>query len=127
MPRPAHKPQPHRGFTLVEVLVALSILSIAVLGLMSALRESVINTAAVRDRQLAQIVAENVMVETMGAPSAPQKGSDAGQTLLGRQQWMWARKISTTSDPAIVRIEISVKAGEGGAELAQVTAFRGEL
>ena len=52
-----------RGFTLVEVMVALAIVAIALPALLMALYQQIDDTAYLRDKTLAYMVAENKLAE----------------------------------------------------------------
>jgi general secretion pathway protein I len=114
-----------RGFTLIEVLVALSVLSIAVVALLHVQGESAATASATRARLFAQIVAENQLVETMTSPDALVAGTTSGDVSLGGQAWAWTQEIAPASGQGIARIDISVR--ESGAEpvLAALAGFRG--
>ncbi|MBC6412844.1 MAG: type II secretion system minor pseudopilin GspI, partial [Hyphomonadaceae bacterium] len=55
-------PKKDRGFTLIEVLAALIVFSIAILGLSQAGSQSVRSVGVLENRMLAGIVADNVLV-----------------------------------------------------------------
>jgi general secretion pathway protein I len=52
-----------RGFTLVEVMVALAVVAIALPALLVALSQHVDGTGYLRDKSLAQMVAANKLAE----------------------------------------------------------------
>jgi len=113
------------GFTLIEVLVALSIFSIAVLAVLKAQGESVIASAAVEERAMAEIVAENRLIETVLSVELPQPGEQAGTAELAGREWIWTQVVSATADADLSRIDVSVKAVETGSVLASLSGFRG--
>ncbi|MDX2143248.1 MAG: type II secretion system minor pseudopilin GspI [Rhodospirillaceae bacterium] len=113
-----------RGFTLVEVIVALGILAVAILAMMKAVSEGIVTTNALRDRFIAGVIAENRLVETHAAPQLPDIGTRNGRIAMADQDWLWSETIATTNDPAIVRLEVTVKASGDGPQLASLTAFR---
>ncbi len=114
-----------RGFTLIEVLVALSVLSIAVVAMIKVQSESAAAATATRARLLAQIVAENHMVETVAGPQTPVAGTTTGEVRLAGQSWVWTQDVAETGDRDIARIDISVRGGEDGAVLATLAGFKG--
>ena len=53
----------HKGFTLVEVMVALAIVAVALPALMGALYQQIDGTAYLQDKSLAHMVAANKLSE----------------------------------------------------------------
>lgn len=114
-----------KGFTLVEVLVALSVLSIAVVALIKVQGESAAAASAARARLLAQIVAENQMVEVVSAVEAPVAGTTTGEARLAGQVWSWTQEVAETGDRDITRIDIAVRGADGATVLAALAGFKG--
>jgi len=110
---------------LVEVLAAMALIALAALAMMKTITESARATGLVRERLLAEIVAENRLIETLAAPRAQDLGVTTGQVSMAGQDWLWTQTTAPTSDAAVARIEVAVTAAEGGPELAALTAFRG--
>jgi len=109
------------GFTLIELLVALAVFSLAALALLNLSGENTRSAARVETRTLGGIVAENLAVEAMIAPSVSE-GTASGQTPLAGRSWTWTRTVATTDEPDLMRIHIVVKDTEGQA--AERTLFR---
>lgn len=102
-----------RGFTLLEVMVALAVLAIA-LG-------AALQTAATGSRQLAELeartvagwVAQNVVAELQLVPDWPAPGIREGvQSQLGRE-WNWQARIEATNDSDLRRVEVRVQPRQG--------------
>ena len=72
------KRQRSKGFTLLEVLVATTIMAIAVTTLLTALTTSLTNASRVADADRAAVLAKRTMDEIIAAPSLP------GQNLQGQ-------------------------------------------
>ncbi len=109
------------GFTLIELLVALAVFSLAALALLNLSGENTRSAARVETRTLGGIVAENLAVEAMIAPSI-NEGTTTGQTPLAGRPWTWTRTVTATDDADLLRIHITVKDPEGQA--AERTLFR---
>lgn len=115
-----------RGFTLVEVLVALAVVAIALLALTRAAGVQVAAFDGLRERTLAGWVAANVVTETRlaNAPGAlPPTGSSDGRTEFGGRAWRWQREVKNTPDPAIRRIDVRVFLGESAQPSATLSGF----
>jgi general secretion pathway protein I len=111
------------GFTLVEMLVALAVFSLAALALLRLEGATVSNTARLQDQALAQIVARNIAVETLTDPVPPAFGSEAGQAVNGGRGWNWSRLVARSPEPRIQMITIIVRS-QTGPEGAALTIFR---
>lgn len=111
------------GFTLIEMMVALAIFSLAALALVRLQGATVRNTAIVDAQAMAQIVANNIAVESLTDPGALTVGDSSGQEQNGGQSWQWSRTVATTADPKIVRIDIAV-ADLRGRPAARLTLAR---
>ncbi len=117
-----------RGFTLIEVLVALAVVAIALPAVLFSLSQQVDGTAYLRDRSLAGIVAANRLEELRlmtraRAEVAP--GEDQGVVELAGRDWYWAETIEATEVEQFYRVEVTVAAeeSEGDAVLARLVAF----
>jgi general secretion pathway protein I len=111
------------GFTLVEVLVALAIFSLAAMALLRLQGAALATTARLDEKALAAIVAQNRAVEVQVAPIAPAFGSSAGTDSNGGRQWRWTQDVLRTPDQRLQRVEIKV-AGEDGSTAAALTVVR---
>ena len=111
------------GFTLIEMLVALAIFSLAALALLRLEGATVANTARLQDQAMAAIVARNMAVETLTDPVAPALGQQRGETANGGRAWSWSRLVAPSPEPRIQMITIQVQ-GQNGPETARLTIFR---
>lgn len=112
------------GFTLLEMLVALAVFSIAVLALVKMMGNSVFLTAELDDRLNSRIVAQNLAVDAMTAITAPAIGQTKGEIDNGGRTFQWTQNVSAIGDSeaqgGVVRVELSV-ARKGSA--AVTTSF----
>lgn len=115
------RPDGRDGFTLVEMLVALAVFSLAAMALLNLSGENTRSAARVEARTLGGVVAENVAVEAAVATQLPE-GETSGRTELAGRTWRWTRAVLATDDPDILRIEVRVLDDEGQA--ADRTLFR---
>lgn len=110
-----------QGFTLVEMLVALAIFSLAALALLRLEGATLANTTRLDEQAIAHIVARNIAVETMTNPRAPALGEERGETVNGGRRWTWKRVTALSPEPRVQMITVSVEGAAGGATL---TLFR---
>ncbi|MEX2131805.1 MAG: type II secretion system minor pseudopilin GspI [Pseudohongiellaceae bacterium] len=113
-----------RGFTLVEVLVALAIVSIA---LLAALRTAGLGTAQSsehRARLLAGWVAENRLAEHRARGDWLPTGIAHGSTLQGGSEFGWREEVVATPNPAFRQVDVFVfNAVDEAYVLAHFTGF----
>lgn len=116
-----------RGFTLIEVMIALFVL---VLGLAAVLESTSTSNRALaqqRERMLAQWVAMNRLAEVRVSGQWPKNANQTGQTEMAGQTWNWSQLTSTTEDEDMRRIDIKVFLADPDAEpLARLSGFMGK-
>ena len=96
------------GFTLIEILVALAVFSLAALALLRLEGATLANTAALEDKVIGQIVARNLAVETLTDPVAPSLGVVQGVEVNAGRRWRWTRRTSQQAEARLQRIDIAV-------------------
>ncbi|WP_289680356.1 type II secretion system minor pseudopilin GspI [Candidatus Venteria ishoeyi] len=101
-----------KGFTLLEVLVALAILSITLAAVIKSTGTQAETLSYLRAKTLAQWVAVNHMTELRLQRAWLGSGEHEGETEMGYQRWYWSMTVSTTSDPAMRKLEMRVYADE---------------
>lgn len=117
-----------RGFTLVEVMVALVIVAMAVPALLFTLNQQIDGAAYLRDRSLAQLVASNRMHElrlALRVGSRRLQGNLAGSEEMAGRTWFWSLTSEATEVPDFSRVELQVRdtEEEGAAALYTLVAF----
>ncbi len=111
------------GFTLLEMLVALAVFSLAALALVR-LQGVTLRTAADLDsKALGQIVARNLMVETQTDPVPPSMGEAEGEVENGGRRWHWRRTVKPTDDRRLVQVDLVVD-GQPGASPSMLSFVR---
>lgn len=113
-----------RGFTLLEVLVALAVLAIALTAAIELGTRNADNAARLEDKTLAHWVAMNRVAELQLSSPAPAPGVQQGvETMLGRD-WYWRDRVETTADAAVRRLSVEVRRRPGAVDvLAALTAY----
>ena len=103
--------RPDRGFTLIEVMVALAVVAIALPALLVALYQQVDSTAYLRDKSLAHLVAANKLTELRVLSRARQsllQGKDGGVSQMGDRDWYWWVESEATEVEQFYRFEVRV-------------------
>ncbi len=111
------------GFTLIEIMVALAVFSLAAMALVR-LESATIRGASILDETLvAQMVARNVAIEAVTDGTPPTAGRVTGVETNGGRAWAWTRQVSAVGDAGVLRIDVMV-ASPGGAMLGRLTMIR---
>ena len=104
-----------RGFTLLEVLVALAIFALIAASVLTASARSVRTASQLENKTLAMWVADNRLTELQLAETPPADGRDQGLVEFAGRRWSWQSEIQATSEPAMRRVTLWVAAEERGA------------
>lgn len=95
-----------RGFTLIEILVALALVSVALTAGMRALAQAADGAGTLKARTLALWVAQNQLAFVQLAP--PALGASEGRALQAGTTFVWRTTVSSTPNPAFRRVDIVV-------------------
>ena len=97
------------GFTLVEVLVALSVIAIALAAVLKGASEGTSNARYLRDKTLAHWVAMNRITEVQVRGEWPSPGRQEGEATMASRDWHWRWVVLNTPDEDIRRLEVEVR------------------
>jgi general secretion pathway protein I len=97
-----------RGFTLIEIMVALAVFSLAVLALVRLEGATVRGAGLIDETTAAQMVARNVALDAMTEAQPPAPGRSNGTEVNGGRTWQWTRQVSSTGEATVVRIDVAV-------------------
>lgn len=100
-----------RGFTLIEVLIALMIIAIALAAAVRGTNESIRVTRHVKNVTAAHFVGMNVISEIQANLLTLNKSNPAlqGKTKLLGQEWEWSASSESTGDTDPKKIVVEVK------------------
>ncbi|MGI9298964.1 MAG: type II secretion system minor pseudopilin GspI [Luminiphilus sp.] len=104
-----------QGFTLIEVMVALTVVAVTLPALLFLLSQQIDGTAYLRDRSIAQWVAADRVAEVRLAVAKTQrarKGVIAGASDRAGRTWNWRSEIRDTPVPGFMRLTVTVTAEE---------------
>ncbi len=111
------------GFTLIEIMVALAVFSLAAMALVR-LESATIRGASILDETLvAQMVARNVAIDAVTSAQPPTAGRVTGVETNGGQPWTWTRQVSALGGSSVLRVDVAV-ADRTGTQLGRLTMVR---
>ncbi len=115
----------NKGFTLIEVLLALAIIAIALTALLKATAQNIENTQRLKEKTIGHWVAmQGVAMIQLGLIQV-HAGQDATQkTRMLNQQWYWRAKISPTALKNTEQITISLSLTQNGPFSEELIAYR---
>lgn len=121
-----------RGFTLVEVLIALVVFAVLGFSVTSRVGDVVNQTYSLERRTVAHWVAQNhinrMRLSRRTTTDPLPTGRDRERVRMGGREWLVETEIEETSYPLLRRIEIQVLVVEDGDEVGPIdslTAFLG--
>jgi general secretion pathway protein I len=118
-----------RGFTLVEVLVALMIVAIGLAALLVAVSGTARSSGYLRDKTLAQWIALNRLTEVrLNSSNKFAQNTDTAEVTFAGRTWHYDTRYFDTSISTMKRVVVRVYVGDAktkGNPLAESTGFLG--
>lgn len=112
-----------RGFTLVEVLIALVILAIALAAAARAANIATVGAEESKLRTLATWVAQNRVALLTATRSFPPSGTVSGKSAIGGIDFAWQQTVSDTPNAAFRKLELRVFRPNDPQTLTSLTAY----
>lgn len=115
-----------RGFTLIEVLVAMTILAVGVSALVSASGASTFQASKLREREVGRWVAANHLNTLQALPTWPDLGTKNTEVEMAKQTW-FIRTRTKNEELGLRRMDIEVRLDvDAEAYIYSVTGFAGD-
>jgi general secretion pathway protein I len=97
-----------RGFTLIEILVALAILAVALGAAVRSAGVAADTTLELKERLLAGWIAQDRLAEYAVRPLWPDVGTRQGSADQAGVRFVWRETVSRTPNPRFRRVEVQV-------------------
>jgi general secretion pathway protein I len=98
-----------RGFTLLEVLIALAIVAMSAGALLGTITSSASNVSYLKDKTLAEWVALNRLTEIRIAQQIASPGKRTGSAEMGGMRWQWEEEVSELPIEGMFRVDVRAR------------------
>lgn len=119
-----------RGFTLLEILIALAILAIVSIALLSQSQHSVETRSALHDKTLGLWIAEDNMDQLRAEKTWPEIGASSEEVEVNEREWQVTTEVIETARPDMRRVTVAVTTQSASGELdkpvVELTSFIGQ-
>ena len=113
-----------RGFTLVEILVALAVVGVGLAALIAKSAESTRTAADLRDRTYAGWVAQNVLAEIRISNESLETGTRRGEEVLAGERWTWTADINAAVVPSLRNVVIRISRDNQDGSIVTISSFQ---
>lgn len=117
---------PNRGFTLIEVMLALSIFSLAALAALQVANEHLRALNHVETHMFAHMVASNRLAQLHSSGEWPPQNEQKGQVRLAGREWYWQQQVVETVTDGLREVTVVVRESEGGDDVASLSGYLGQ-
>jgi general secretion pathway protein I len=101
-----------KGFTLIEVMLAMAVFSIAGIAILGTADTNARNLGHLESKIIANWVASNQLVEMSLGNTWPPKNNKKGKVELAGQEWFWQQKVLKTTDKNMRSVVMEVRLEE---------------
>ena len=98
----------NRGFTLLEVLVALTIIALSLGALISTTGSQANSAGYLKQKTIAHWIAMNEITQLQIENAFPGKGDTDGSSVMAGKEWYWTRTIKETEDEDSRQVEFRI-------------------
>ena len=116
-----------RGFTLLEVMIALLVITLGMAAVMSTTSESGWKSAQLRESTIANWVAHNEIALYRGKGSWNETDKRSGETEMANVVWEWTMTFTDTPNTSIREVEVEVRLQDETAVKARVKGYISRL
>ena len=101
-----------RGFTLIEILVAMTIIAVGVSALVASAAASTFRADYLREREFGRWVASNKLTELQSVPAWPDIGTTNEEVEMGQFVWYVRVQTQEVADDDLRRVDVQVRLDE---------------
>jgi general secretion pathway protein I len=116
----------NRGFTLIEVMVALAIVAFSLATVAASLGQMIDTASAMRERTYASWIAQNEIAEMRLANVIPEVSATSGELDYAGTEWAWRAVVSETGVENLFRVDVTVSYAGSPDGIRTVSGFIGE-
>lgn len=115
-----------KGFTLIEVMVALSIVALSLTAIAASMNQMIDAANSMRERTYASWIGQNKIVELRLENVQPEVSTSDGEIEFANSTWVWSVDVSETGIENFFRVDVDVSHAGSDYVVWTVTGFIGE-
>lgn len=117
----------HRGFTLIEVLVALFLVGVALPAMVMRMQGIIDHTIHIEEKTYAYWIAENqlqeLLIEQRLSKKLTKQKKHQDTLEFGGREWFWSAEVIQTELPEMFRVNMAVSRDQKESALANLSGF----
>lgn len=121
-----HQCFPKRGFTLLEVMIALAVFAISAIALLSETNQGVSQSLYLEEKSYSLWIAENTLTELRLKPEWPSLGKDNNQITQFNRDWHIETDVTSTGERSLRRVEVTVTRPEDNKVMTSLRGYIGQ-
>lgn len=115
-----------RGFTLIEVMVALVIVALSLATVSAAISQMADAAISMQQRTYASWIAQNKIAEMRLANTIPEVSETDGDIVYAGREWLWTATVLETGVENLFRVDVSISLADNDTHIRTVSGFIGE-
>ena len=115
-----------RGFTLIEVVIALAIAAIGLAAVTAAVSQMIDAANSMQQRTYASWIGQNRITEMRLANAVPSVSATNGEIVYAGMEWSWRATVSETTADNLYRVDVEVGFAAEDDFIRTVSGFIGE-